>query len=139
MISLTSYNVVALPTLSSMMKTLGKNAWLLLRNTYHNICIWAWTWFWGCATFGSAMGIWNDSWFGGGVERFCYGRCTGSTIMNWAEPQFDGGSGDDVFGCTKDDLTMEEGWSFWFSWWLEHWSSSGIDVFGRIEVELAIN
>ena len=59
--------------------------------------------------------------------------------MNWAEPQFDGGSGDGVFGFTKDDLTMEEGWSFWFSWWLEHWSSSGIDVFGRIEVELAIN
>ncbi|XP_075674766.1 secreted RxLR effector protein 161-like [Castanea sativa] len=40
------------------------------------------------------MGMWNDSWFGGGVERFCCGRCTGSAIMNWAEPQFYGGSDD---------------------------------------------
>ena len=57
------------------------------------------------------MGIWNDPWFGGGVagvERFCCGGCTGSVIMNWVEPQFDGGSGGGVFGCTKDDSTMDE-------------------------------
>ena len=46
----------------------------------------------GLSTFGSAMGIRNDSWFCGGVERFCYGRCTSLVIMNWVEPQFDGGS-----------------------------------------------
>ena len=56
------------------------------------------------------MGIWNDPWFGGGVagvERFCCGRCTGSAVMNWVKLQFDGGSGG-VFGCTKDDSTIEE-------------------------------
>ena len=56
------------------------------------------------------MGIWNDPWFGGsgGVERFCCGRCTGSAVINWVEPQFDGGSGGGVFGCTKDDSSMED-------------------------------
>ena len=55
------------------------------------------------------MGIWNDPWFGGsgGVEKFCCGRCTGSAVMNWVKLQFDGGSGG-VFGCTKDDSTIEE-------------------------------
>ncbi|KAK9998924.1 hypothetical protein SO802_018527 [Lithocarpus litseifolius] len=38
------------------------------------------------------MGIRNDSWFGGGVERFCCGKCTGLAIMNCVEPQFDGSS-----------------------------------------------
>ena len=33
-------------------------------NLHQNICIWAWTGFWGCATFGSAMGIRNESLFG---------------------------------------------------------------------------
>ena len=59
-----------------------ENIHLKKMRTYHNICIWAWTWFWGCATFDLAMGIRNDSWFGGGVERFCCGRCTGLAIMN---------------------------------------------------------
>ena len=56
------------------------------------------------------MVIWNDPWFGGGggVERFCCGRCTESAIMIWVQLQFDGGSGGGEFGCTKDDSTMEE-------------------------------
>ena len=56
------------------------------------------------------MVIWNDPWFGGGggVERFCCGRCTESAIMIWVELQFDGGSGGGEFGFTKDDSTMEE-------------------------------
>ena len=54
---------------------------------------------------------------GGSVDRFCCGRC------NWFGAEFDGGGGDGVLGCTKYDSTVEEAWSFWFSWCgLEQWT-----------------